>query len=357
MSVEARSLLLMPNLEILTRFGAVDLVSMDKDGRELLVVCVAGRFALPAGGQSFSQAPLRTDEQLPPPTSDAYWGEPGKSSLRVEGQNAYIRQGTDIYISGHAWAPRGRPVKEVLAAARVGPCQKGVRVFGDRVWARGLVGGRASEPRPFESMPLVYERSFGGAATAPEGEPARYEARNPVGRGYYRSTRDALDQPLPNLEEPSRLLSSPTDRVMPAGFGPIARGWQPRLGFGGTYGQAWVDERAPLWPLDFDVRFFNAAAPGLVSPTWLRGGEDVVLSGFSPDGRIAFPLPCHRLALKVVFRRRVVRRLMVLDAVHLDTDERTLTLVWRSAVPAHRELQEHVRSVVRELEPWEEVTS
>jgi hypothetical protein len=346
----------MPNLENLTRFRAVDLPSMNKEGEELLVICVAGRFNLPPAGRPSNEPPKPSEEQRPPVMEDVYWEEPGTSSLRYEGQTAYTRPGTDIYVSGHAWAPRGKPAKEVLAAVKVGPCQKGIRVFGTRVWYRGALGLKISEPRPFESIPLRYERSFGGVAQAKGKEPPNYEPRNPVGVGLYGSTKEAIEQPLPNLEDPLHLMSSPTDRVPPAGFGPIARSWQPRLGFAGTYDEVWVERRAPLWPTDFDPRFFNAASPGLVASPGLKGGEPVVLAGLSPDGQIAFPLPRYRLMAKNIFRHRVDRRELLLDAVYIEEDERALTLIWRTAVPAHREFSQHEYSIIRELEPWEEVS-
>ncbi|MFL5344930.1 MAG: DUF2169 domain-containing protein [Hyalangium sp.] len=347
----------MPNLENLTRFHAVDLPSMNKEGEELLVICVAGRFDLPPAGRPSNEPPKPSDEQRPPVMEDVYWGEPGASSLRYEGQTAYTRPGTDIYVLGQAWAPGGKPVPEMLAAVKVGPCQKGIRVFGTRVWYRGALGLKASAPRPFESMPLRYERSFGGVAAATGKEPPAYEPRNPVGIGLYGSAKEAIEQPLPNLEDPLHLLSSPTDRPSPSGFGPIARSWQPRLGFAGTYDEAWVEKRAPLWPRDFDLRFFHAASPGLIAAPGLKGGEPVVLAGFSPDGQFAFRLPRHRLMVKSLFRHRVDRRELALDAVQFEPDEKALTIIWRAAIPAHRELAQHEYSLVRELEHWEELSS
>jgi hypothetical protein len=347
----------MPNLENLTRFQAVDLPSMNKEGEELLVICVAGRFDLPPAGRPSNEPPKPSEEQRPPIMEDVYWGEPGASSLRYEGQTAYHRPGTDIYVSGHAWAPRGKPVTEMLAAVKVGPCQKGIHVFGTRVWYKGALGLKPSAPRAFESMPLRYERSFGGVARDNGKEPPAYEPRNPVGVGLYASAKEAVEQPLPNLEDPLQLLSSPTQRVPPAGFGPIARSWQPRLGFAGTYDEAWVERRAPLWPSDFNPRFFNAAASGLVASAGLKGGEPIVLGGLSPDGQLAFPLPRHRLMVKSIFRHRADRRKLSLDAVHIEPDDGALTLIWRAMIPAHRELAQHEYSVVRELEPWEELST
>jgi hypothetical protein len=238
---------------------------------------------------------------------------------------------------------------------KVGPCQKGIRIFGTRVWYRGALGLKASAPRPFEFMPLRYERSFGGVAVATGKEPPAYEPRNPVGTGLYGSAKEAIEQPLPNLEDPLHPMTAPTDRVPPACFGPVARSWQPRLSYAGTYDEAWVEQRAPLWPHDFDPRFFTAASPGLVASPGLKGREPVILAGFSPDGRIAFPLPHHRLMVKTAFSDRIDLRELVLDTVHLELDERALTLIWRAAIPAHRELFRHEHSMVWELESWEEV--
>ncbi|HLL03345.1 MAG TPA: DUF2169 domain-containing protein [Myxococcaceae bacterium] len=344
----------MPNLENLTRFNAVDLPSMNKEGEELLVICVAGRFDLPPAGRPSNEPPKPREQQPPPVMEDVYWGEPGASSLRYEGQTAYYRPGTDIYVSGYAWAPKGKPVTEMLAAVKVGPCQKAIRVFGTRVWYRGALGLKPSAPRPFESMPLRYERSFGGVAADNGKETPAYEPRNPVGMGLYGSAKEAVEQPLPNLEDPLHLMSSPTEIVMPAGFGPIARSWKPRLDFAGTYDEAWIEQRAPLWPKNFDPRFFNAASSGLVASPGLRGGEPVVLAGLSPDGQFAFPLPRYRLMAKSIFRHRVDRRELVLDTVQIEAEERALTLIWRVAMPAHRELAQHEYSIIREFAPWEE---
>ncbi|HYO55823.1 DUF2169 domain-containing protein [Archangium sp.] len=344
----------MPIIENTTVFAARDFLSIDKDGTDTLVICVCGAFRLPEPGKPASKELPLADEQPEPAPEDVYWGEPGTSSLRYEGQSAYFRPGTDIYVNGLARAPLGRPVKEMLVAVRVGPCRKGIQVFGDRVWRRGITGWRSSSPEPFTSMPLRYERSFGGPALREGAAPRAYEERNPLGCGFHPEGRDAADQPLPNLEDPMQRLASPTERVLPAGFGPIARAWQPRLAYGGTYDQKWIEQRAPLWPLDFDVRFFQAAAPGLVATPWLKGGEEVVLSGFAPDGAFTFHLPRRRLAAKAVFRDETERQRLHLDAVLLEPDERMLRLYWRAAFPAEQNLAQHEYTLVRELEPWED---
>jgi hypothetical protein len=296
----------MPKIENLSRFAATDLPSLDRQGRGLLLVCVSGRFALPPPGKATDTALQPTEDQSPPSMEDVYWGEPGGSSLKHEGQSCFHRPGTDIYLLGSAWARLGRPAIAVPVNLQVGPCYQRMAVIGDRFWRRGAIRGTYfSSPEPFASLPLVYERAFGGTAAADLCEP-----RNPVGRGLYRSSKEAPDRPLPNIENPKALIRDLKDRPAPIGVGPIARHWQPRLRYAGTYDEKWVKKHAPLWPKDFDERFFCAASPGLTSPEHLAGGEPVVLEGVSPDGAFQFALPKIR-DKGAWYRRRACSRLQV----------------------------------------------
>lgn len=232
-------------------------------------------------------------------------------------------------------------------------CSKEVQVIGDRFWLRGINGPAPSPPQPFESMPIAYERAFGGTARDEHGQIVAQDARNPVGRGVYASARESIDQPLPNLETPGERVASWEDRPMPCAYGPIPGSWQPRLALAGTFDQRWMDERIPLWPHDIDSRFFCAAAPGMVIPGPLVGGEPVVLEGFSPDGPFAFRLPQYRVALKTLFGDRMIRSMMKLDGVLIEPDELAVTLYWRHLVPIGRGPSVFLRSVTRLLEPWE----
>ena len=195
--------------------------------------------------------------------------------------------------------PAGRPVTEMLAALTVAGRRKVVRVVGDRVW-RGVIGrsiGRSTAPEPFVSMPLVYERAFGGRdhadhdADAGPGEAGARgegrvlaEERNPVGAGFrgrrWLARGSALR--LPNLEDPRRPWRAVGDRPPPAGFAFVAPCWQPRCAYAGTYDDVWRTTRAPFLPADFDARFCNAASADLTFDGGLFGGEPLVLDGREP---------------------------------------------------------------------------
>ena len=42
-------------------------------------------------------------------------------------------------------------------------------------------------------------------------------------------------------------------------FGPVGRGWHPRLGYAGTYDQNWLDNVFPFLPADFRDDYYQAA--------------------------------------------------------------------------------------------------
>ncbi len=175
---------------------------------------------------------------------------------------------------------------------------------------------------------------------------------NPVGRGLFAGERDAINQPLPNFEEPTALITTVSDRPRPVGFGAVARHWQPRRQYGGTYDDAWLEMRAPLWPRDIDPRFFSAAAPGL-SGLGPLGGAVVHLTGLHPDGGFSFRLPSLDLLAKFDLRSRRVALRLALDGVHLETDEGRVVLYYRTAFEVEPDPMQLQRITLRQRHPWE----
>lgn len=265
------------------------------------------------------------DEQAPLLEADAHHGEPGLSSVRYESDFGPQKPGTDVVLLGHAWSSSPTEVLDVTLVA--GRLRKVVRVFGDRAFFESGSGFGISAPRPFNRIPLVYERAYGGAA----GE--AFEERNPVGRGFCRDPESADGLRLPNLEDPRRLIQSPDDRPDVAGFGFIARHWMPRIAFAGTYDEAWRAERFPLLPADFDRRHFHAAHPDLISPKPLAGGEQVRVEGASQGGPVAFRIPRLDLDVEVSIKRSRSKLNPTLDTLIIEPDERRVTLVHRATFP------------------------
>ncbi len=313
-----------------------------RDGADVFALCVRVTVEWPKPALQSVVAAL-ADEQAPPPAENQHTGDPATSGLRSCHQAVYARPGTDICVQGHVWAPGGRPVTAVKASVSVGRHQAQVIVVGDRVWAQKIGGVAPSDPRPFDRMPIEYERSFGGPS----------EARNPVGCGLYRNAREANAKRMPNFEHYRNYLTSPSQRPTPVGLGPIPPNWQPRLSLSGTYDAQWQEQRMPYWPLDLDMRFFHSAHALLQMPQHLSGDEQLRLEGLHPDGLILFQLPALRLQLSNQFSDRKNRQLMVLDGLDLDSDKRTCSLYYRACVPVGKGASQHTASTLRLLEPWE----
>jgi hypothetical protein len=319
-----------PAVHNLTPFALEPIFTLDEQCRPVLVAVVKGTYAIGTDGQ-LSIA----EKQIPVTVSGEHYGEPGSSSYKYEPESAIRKLTTDIVLIGHAYAPHSNAT-ESRVSLRVGGCEKTLKVVGDRQWVRVLGMISATPPEPFERMPLVYERAFGGWDRT-DVDPARhtFEPRNPVGAGFVARGRNFEEGlPLPNLEDPRHPIRGYGDTPPPAGFGFLAPDWQPRAAYAGTYDDVWRQSRMPLLPLDFDPRFFNAASPGLVAEGFLRGDERVLIEGASPSRRLLFQLPA--------VPPPVVRVGLVghnwqflstqLDTVIINTDENLLFLLWRTSL-------------------------
>jgi len=291
-------------------------------------------------------------EQLAPVAADAYSGDPAESSPISVSELHIGKPGTDVVLIGTAIPPGGAPVTTMDVSLSIADRKKVVRVFGDRIWKHGMLGTTISPPEPFSGMPLVYERAFGGVHVADD-ETVETESRNPVGLGLagHRSGKELAGHPLPNLEDPAALIAKPKDRPAPAGFGFIAPTWEPRLGFAGTYDEAWEKSRAPFLPEDFDLRFSSAAHPDLVFDRFLRGGEAVRVEGVTGGRPLEFSLPVCVLGVEVAIAARVARPRANLETVLIEPDENRLSLTFRATEPCEKQSR-RIREVaidVREL--------
>lgn len=272
------------------------------------------------------------DEQRPVVLADEYWGEPGLSSLKYPSEAHLTKPATDVILVGEACAPDKRPVSQIDVTMAVADRRKTVRVFGDRVWESGLVGLRMTSPTPFEKMPLIYERAFGGVHQAEE--VALFEARNPVGCGFIgkRKKKEIEGMKLPNLEDPANLIGKAGDQPPPVGFGAISPAWEPRKSFVGTYDEAWQKKRAPFLPTDFNSRFFNMAHPDLVCRGYLKGGEPVEVINASPNGPLRFKLPTCQIDMAVRVAGKIEKPLLNLETVLIEPNASTLSMTWRAAL-------------------------
>lgn len=321
-------------------------MGMKPDGRQSLVVVVKGTFVIP---DQPDQEPQFAEKQMPLIMADTFSGEPGFSSPVYESEYPPFKPQCDVLLLGSAYAPGGKPATRVTVSLQVGPLKKSFDVVGKRTWQPGLIGASATAPEPFTVMPISYEVAYGGVdrASANENQHRCYGA-NHVGVGYHPTAIKAAVQskPLPNTEESGRHITDPNGQYKPMAFGPIGRAWEPRLRYAGTYDDAWLANKSPFLPDDFDDRYYQAAPEDQQLP-YPQGGEEVTLLNLTRTGQDQFRLP--RVDVPVEFTSRdadPLERSALLDTIVIEPDKRRFSLCWRTSIPLRRNVFEIPRAIV-----------
>jgi hypothetical protein len=222
-------------------------------------------------------------------------------------------------------------------AVAVGPVGVTLRVVGDRWWHRQGNGYVLGDVAPFERVPLVWERAFGGRSALPDGE--RVERRNPIGCGFrHPDTLDWPDAiPAPNVEDPAQPHTALGTSGQPAGVLPIGAHWWPRPQWAGTYDDAWQRGRAPYLPRDFDRRFLHVAPPPLVAAAPLTGGEPIQCWGLTPEGYVASRVPVERPTVTWQVAGRRESAAVAIDTILLDPSHGCFTVCWRTQLRTDKE--------------------
>lgn len=185
------------------------------------------------------------------------------------------KQRAEVIVHGAFCAPAGTTVTRGVARLQLGgSIDKQVHVTGDREWIQPAGGRlRASEPRPFDRMPLVWNRAFGGS---------EFEG-NPDGIGHWPKAEGQARFPLPNLEYPAEAMGLPDDTIRPAAMAPRPITLAERRALGGTYDAYWAKHHEPGYPRDIKPEFFLTAAPDQVLPGYFRGGERFRVEHMHPE--------------------------------------------------------------------------
>lgn len=317
----------------LTPFPAMSFDALDQHDRRFHTVVMRLSFEVRDDG-ALAFAPVQT----PLATSDEYYGEPNRSSVRQESDLAPYKPHTDVIVVADACAPQGRastlfPVALRIddastqgAAAGAPVLRKVLLVSGPREWRRRhsalralglfiLPPWRLTAATPIGALPLRYEYAYGGENKVLVGDPAagrvpkrdRLPGRqplsgnadspdaiahgvcehNPLGRGhaerwYLHAARPARI-PAPQIEAPDEAATRLGKPATPMGFGVVGRAWTPRLALAGTYDERWLEERHPRLPSDFDFAYWNGAPADQQVTPHLSGDERIALFNLCPQ--------------------------------------------------------------------------
>jgi len=293
----------------------------DAKGVDTLYVVIKATFTL---GNELALA----ETQQPLHMADDFFAEPGLSSLKYSSDIHLAKQATDVALVGSAHTPGHRSQEQLGTSLSVGSLAKTIYVVGEQEWTGRLLGPSKGPIKPFNTMPLTYERAFGGVHVINE-KKGKFKAveSNPVGQGFRAGKRrkDLKGRLAPCLVDPQ-------DSERPACYGFVAPTWHPRVGFAGTYDEAWERQRSPYLPQDFDARFFNAAHPDLIANGFLQGGESVKLKNLSPQGTLRFPLPCCKFDLAIKVGQQMESPTLNLETVLFEPDDARMTMLWRAAL-------------------------
>ena len=316
----------------------------DKNGAEVWLVAVKGTFTIMPDGTT---VPAQVQE--PVVLAPEFRGEPRCSSLLNDTDLPHRKLSTDVLLHGHAHAENAEPIKSCLVGIKVATVEKLLRVTGDRTWLEGLGGIAMSDPRPFTSLPVTYERAFGGQdLNDPDSEKHAWDVRNPAGVGFATKASHLIGTPVPNVEYPESLLTDWRQRPTPAGLGPVAGHWSPRVELAGTYDEHWEKTRLPLLAEDFNDLYYQSAPTDQQVHGGLQGGETVQLYNLTPGGKFAFKLPRYFLAFTTYFNGGSQEsHRPSLHTVLIKPDDMTFVMVWHTHLPCHSKVNSLNKTTIK----------
>jgi hypothetical protein len=238
---------------------------------------------------------------------EVHHGKSPARSVRLTSDLAPYLARAEVLFTGHACAPPGAPAQAL-------PVRLGV-FDGER--ARLDKTLTVQDPAGFQSLPMTYERAFGGLGFL----------ENPFGTGA-----DA-GSPAPNILDPR-------EPRRPAGFAPFGRAFPARKRLLGATSRAELDREIAEIPDDFDWGYYQAAPPDQRVDA-LSGGEWIVLEGLhSALPRLRTRLPGAQGLARVyglggfgVADGQMLE--LVADTLRIDGDAKRCTVVWRRSFPVH----------------------
>jgi hypothetical protein len=255
----------------------------------------------------------------------------------------------EVVVLGAAYAPHGRPICARTVELAVGKERRELLVSGDRVWESRGGKREISSCVRFTRMPITYDRAFGGAAEVlvGHGETRRVaHPENPRGRGFDPTPGVAAllrgrepprgypmfddTRPLPNVEDPRRLIARWSDAPPVAGWG----------------------------ALPGDVALKRAGSGRRAHPDWVIGlprAESIVrCEGLTRDGTWTFALPKLRLFAEIMAPHAIEERAPELAPrmLLLLPEERSFYLVYRAPITVSRDLGDESALTLRAERGW-----
>jgi hypothetical protein len=252
----------------------------------------------------------------------------------------------EVILLGTAYAENGKAAPSRLVELSVGSVTRRLAVFGDRHWELSSRTPRISDPLPFLRMPLTYERAFGGSCVGqfdPDTLVDVEDRMNKYGRGFdaWKLAKDMAagfmspagfpklhyQRPLPNLEDPARLVRAWNDAPDPCCWATMPDDIGFRMA---RLIRKFQDTRQPPTREEAVDQAYHRAHPDWIIPLPPPGAR-VTLTGLAPGNPVTFPLPALSIAADYVLGDRTGTRELEPHMLVLAPDTQRFYLVYRTA--------------------------
>jgi hypothetical protein len=282
----------------------------------MLTMCIKVTFSL-LNGQTSVLAPQQQALHADIPWDDA----PG-SSLYAPSDFVPTKPRVDVLLSGHVYAPGGKPAHQLVARVTVDEFSKSLLVRGKQRWINAndaLVPGPA---QPFMRIPLRYDQ-----ADLREGDPGFTAAASPV-----------LGAALPHFD---KVPGSP-NVDSPVGFSPVAPRVRALRTERGQDVMRWAESlnahgrAAP--PNQVDWTFFNSAPRDQQIAT-LRAAPRITLENLNPSiphVETRLPATAPRAFHLDPGTDQVTEVRLRCDTLRIDTDRGNALLTYRGTLALSR---------------------
>lgn len=254
----------------------------------------------------------------------------------------------DVIVLGNAYPPGGRPASRMTVSIQVGSIKRSLAIFGDRYWHNEKI----TEPLPFEKMPITYGNAHGGKVEVEIDDGSFVsvaDARNQEGKGFAVEQmmpginaqfkppegfpRFDKTRPLPNIEDPDQLISSPTDSPDPAYWATVPLSTAVHayrsmgLGPEDLKNPHLLDEEKSITTTP---TLYHRAHPGLdLDIEELEPNTEIVLKGLSPAGEIKILLPALEIWADILLKDKMVEKKLRADTIVILPEEMRFYMVYR----------------------------
>lgn len=263
----------------------------------------------------------------------------------------------------------GIDIKKITNDKKLSQWSKQIVVTGEQYWQRVGEDWQKLPIIPTTKVTLNYENAYGGnfklinpqqnnlgagVLTTPD----IHYAPNPSGCGWLPSKKDQnslldvqkyeLEQQIQALEQikaPQLFtikagktqafdnLTHPNDPIQVAGFGSYTNFWQPRAQYISDELDWSQESTNGGYPVDFDMRHWQQAPADQWLDFDINGKEILTLTGIFPESKVSYTLPKFQTFIIIRDPKQLAMTLdMNIDTLIIDSDKRTLEVIWRRIV-------------------------